>query len=344
MAVSVDIPGTAKGSSKVKVSDNKQTGKEFQEVFKRSKIDFLRQKILDYQDLFKQLSRLSKGSSYLFLDDLYYIRREDQPQLLDYFHGIAKGNNLWLKIGTIRHRSNWYLHGNPPSGLKLGDDADDIDLDLTLESYALAKSFLITILNRLIQDTSSPTIDNFLAPGAIDRMVLASGGVARDFLGIFWRSISEARERLHHEPKHYRGSKIGAEDVNLAAGKYGDLKMEEFRRDTLDDQHDLEEAFNMVRNFCIEKAQANCFLLDQDINKDRVTHILELVDLRLIHLVRSRVTVSARPGKVYKAYLLDVSQYTGWRLRRDFDMLEFWRKGSREQLRRASLIYEPSQS
>jgi hypothetical protein len=57
------------------------------------------------QSLFKQISTLSGGDAYLFLDDLYHIRRSDQAKVIDYFHRIAKGNNLWLKIGTIRHRT-----------------------------------------------------------------------------------------------------------------------------------------------------------------------------------------------------------------------------------------------
>jgi hypothetical protein len=105
----------------------------------------LHRHILDYQELFRRFSDISSGDSFLFLDDLYQIRRFDQHQLVDYFHRIAKDNHLWLKIGTIRHRSSWYIHGNPPIGLKLGGDADEIDLDLTLEKYSLAKEFLTNI-------------------------------------------------------------------------------------------------------------------------------------------------------------------------------------------------------
>jgi len=269
------------------------------------------------------------------------MHESDQAQLLDYFHRIVKGNSLWLKVGTIRHRSQWYVHGDPPVGLKLGDDADEINLDLTLEKYTLAKEFLANILGELIRECSAPHIDTFLADGAIDRLVLASGGVARDFLGIFRRSIDEARERLKRDPQHYRGAKIGAEDVNLAIGAYGETKQEEFRRDTLDDQLKLELAFGKIRSFCTDQANANCFLLDQDASGEEVELVQELVDLRLIHLVRSRVTVSGRVGKIYKAYMLDVSQYTGARKRRDLEMVEFWQTGARETLRRTSLIYDP---
>jgi hypothetical protein len=342
LGAEIGVPQVSRVSSKVEGADKTTSDEEIRETFRRSKIEFLLRHILEYQDIFKRISQVSGGDSFLFLDDLYHIRRSDQPQLLDYFHRIAKGNNLWLKIGTIRHRSQWYLHGDPPVGLKLGDDADEIDLDLTLEKYSLAEDFLAAILKNLVRECSAPPIDQFVADGAVNRLVIASGGVARDFLGIFRRSIDEALERRQRDPSHYRGPKIGAEDVNLAVGKYGELKLEEFKRDTLEDQQNLEQAFRRIRSFCTERANANCFLLDQDANDSEVALIQELVDLRLVHLVRSRVTVSGRTGKIYKAYMLDVSQYTGSRKRRKFQMLEFWRTGSKEQLRKASLIYDPS--
>ena len=59
---------------------------------------------------------------------------------------LTKGSNLWIKVGTIRHRSRWYVFGDPPYGMKLGDDAEEIDLDVTLEKYDLTKRFLLEIL------------------------------------------------------------------------------------------------------------------------------------------------------------------------------------------------------
>ncbi len=106
-----------------------------------------------------------------------------------------KGSNLWIKVGTIRHRSRWYVYGNPPRGMKLGDDAEEIDLDVTLEKFDLTKRFLIRILEQFAKE-SGLKLDEFLTDGAKDRLVLASGGVARDFLTIFRRAIDVARERL----------------------------------------------------------------------------------------------------------------------------------------------------
>jgi hypothetical protein len=176
-------------------------------------------------------------------------------------------------------------------------------------------------LRGLITECSASSSYRFLTEGAVDRLVLASGGVARDFLGLFRRSIGEALERRKQDPNHHRGPKIGAEDVNLAAVNYGETKQEEFARDTLEDRLSIQQVFERIRSFSIDNTNANCFLLDQNAAGDEAALIQELVDLRLIHLVRSRVTVSGRPGKVYKAYMLDVSQYAGWRKRRGFEMI-----------------------
>jgi hypothetical protein len=312
--------------------------KETQEAYRQSKTDFLHRHILDYQRLFRQLSELSSGDSFLFLDDLYHIRRADQPQVIDYFHRIAKGSSLWLKIGTIRHRTQWYVHGDPPIGVKLGDDADEIDLDLTLEKYSLAKDFLTKVLRSFVSDCGSLTVSQILNDGAIDRLVLASGGVVRDFLAIFRRAVDVARER----GEDHRGPKIGSEDVNVAAGEHETSKREELKRDALDDQREIEKQFEKIVDFCVNGAKANLFLLDKNDSGKEVELVHELVDLRLIHLVRSRITVSKRPGQIFEGYMLDVSQYTGSRKRHNFELVNFWIPEKIEELRRVKLIYEPA--
>lgn len=309
---------------------------EVEEQYKRNKIDFLHRHIMDYQDVFREMAGLSSGDSFLFLDDLYHIKRADQPQLIDYFHRIAKDHNLWLKIGTIRHRTDWYFHGDPPIGIKLGDDADQIDLDITLEKYSVAKDFLLRILTNFARECDV-SIVNLMTVGAIDRLVLASGGVARDFLSVFRMSVDVARERT--QAGGQEGYKISAEDVNVASGDYDGPKREEFKRDTLEDDQALDNEFQTIREFCLEKANSNCFLLGKDAKGNEIALIHELVDLKLLHLVRSRVTVSGRPGKIFEAYMLDLSQYAGARKKRGLEMIEFWKPGVQEALRKASLIY-----
>ena len=301
------------------------------------KVEFLHQNILKYQDFFRRLGNVSLGDAVLILDDLYHIRRSDQAKVIDYFHRIAKGNKLWLKVGTIKHRTDWYLHGNPPIGLKLGDDASEINLDLTLEQYRTSREFLRKILQQLVKEATPHATEDLINPTAIDRLVIASGGVARDFLGVFGKALIHARER---GADHHRGPKVGAEDVNKAAGDYDPNKREEFKVDSAEDRSKLEEEFLSVVKFCTENAKCNIFLVEQRGSTSRKSLIDQLVDLRLIHLVKSRVTTkSNKAGELFEAYMLDLSQYTAARKIHDMQIIDLSHDDSGEAIRRNSLIY-----
>ena len=330
------IPGVG-ASLRFGARDKESQAETVEEEYRRRKVDFLRRHVLDYQQVFRDMAILAGGPAYLFLDDLYQVRRDDQADIIDYFHGVAKDSQLWLKIGTVRHRTTWYAPGDPVKGLKLGDDADEIDLDITLEKYSIAKDFLLKILTNFARDCDLAPISRFLTPGAQDRVVLASGGVARDFLSIFRRSIHVACESIR--AGGHRGNIVNTEDVNVAAGEHDTSKREDFTRDTSDDAATLDDQFQQVRSFCLDQVKSNCFLLNKDARGANVDLIHQLVDLKLLHLVRSRVTVSSRPGKIYEGYMLDLSQYAGARKRRNFEMIEFWKPQSKEALRKASLIF-----
>jgi hypothetical protein len=311
---------------------------EHQSEYTSHKEEILHRKIMQYKDLFGRLSSLADGPAFLLMDDLYHLRLADQAEVLDYFFRIAKGANLWLKIGTIRHRSRWYVRGDPSVGMKLGDDADEIDLDATLEKYDLTKNFLFRILAQLAND-AGVKLDDILVDGGKDRLVLTSGGVARDFLSIFRRSIDVVLERIIRA-ELTRGARIGVEDVNLAAGDQGQFKEEDFSRDTSeDDQIRLRKILDGIIEFCVSKIKANCFLVEKDIAGDVPQGINELVDLKFLHRAKSRVTVRDRSGRLYDAYMLDISRYTGERTRRGLELVKFWGKGSDDALRKTNLVY-----
>lgn len=304
------------------------------------KVEYLHQHILEFQRFFNDLAAASGGPSFLVLDDLYHIRRSDQPKVLDYFHRVAKGNSLWLKIGTIKHRSEWYVHGSPPVGIKLGDDANEINLDVTLEKYATCKAFLLQILDQLIKEKTDCSAKSLMNEGAVDRLVLASGGVARDLIGIFGSAIRFARDR---DPSRPPGPRVGVEDVNKASGEYDTNKREEFKLDSADDRAVLEDRFNAITGFCRTNGKCNVFLVAQRASGPSKDQLDQLIDLRLIHLVRARVSVkSNRPGEIYEAYMLDLSQYTASRKIHDFHVIDLSSAEAAEQMRRSSLIYDLS--
>ena len=310
------------------VSTNERT-------YGHKKIEFLTQHIPLYQSLFSKMRQLSGGDAFLLLDDLYHIRKEEQYLVLDFLHRVSKQNGLVLKVGTIRHRSEWYHHGNPSLGLKLGDDVDEINLDLSLEKFDTAKNFLKSILDQVIVMVVGETVDGMVTNGCIERLVLASGGVARDFLGIFIKAIEIRRNKIGISEEF----RINVEDVNEASGDYDVNKREELKIDTFEDRAFLEGLFTRICEFCIDKNKSNIFLLPKDSLSSDSKMIQELVDLRLIHFVDSRVTLRKHPGKLFEAYMLDISQYSGSRKRRGFRMIEFWKGGGSDAVRKEKLLF-----
>lgn len=310
---------------------------------KVSKADFLNRSILNFQKIFTLLAKLGGGRAFLVLDDLYHLKRSDQAQVIDYFHRVTKNTGTWLKVGTIRHRTDHYRNGNPPIGMKLGDDADEIDLDLSLEKFALAKDFLTKILDGFVSEAIISNRRDVVSDAAIERLVLASGGVARDFLTIFRKSIDFARERIAQAKSSKAESPVvGVEDVNKAAGDNDTFKREELRRDTDDDRTEIESAFDKVKTFCLNDRHANCFLVERDALLDKKRLIDELVDLKMLHLIRSRETVTDRQGKQFIGYMLDLSQYSGVRSKRNFEIIKFWDTTEKDKMRTSGFIFDLS--
>jgi energy-coupling factor transporter ATP-binding protein EcfA2 len=331
--------GTPGASLKTQVKGATKTNStaEEQSTYVSHKIEYLHQHILSFQNFFQELSGLSDGPSFLILDDLYHIRKSDQPKVVDYFHRIGKGNGMWLKVGTIKHRSQWYQHSDPPIGMKLGDDAKEINLDISLEKFETLREFLRKILNSLMAEIPPLTMGDLMNRTAIDRLIVASGGVTRDFIGIFSGAISQAKNRPAGDS---RGPKIGAEDVNRASGDYDPMKREEFKLDTDSDRDVLEKAFQELATFCTEKSKCNIFLVSQKLKGPVRDAVDQLIDLRLIHPVKSRVTLkTGAKGELFEAYMLDLSQYTAARKVQNFQMLDLSAKETDEALRKGSLIY-----
>ena len=73
------------GSLSGQASAEKGQTDEMLERLRRSKANYLHRQILGYQQLLKRVTDLAGHDGLLILDDLYYIRRADQPHVVDYF-------------------------------------------------------------------------------------------------------------------------------------------------------------------------------------------------------------------------------------------------------------------
>jgi hypothetical protein len=194
---------------------------------------------------------------YLFLDELHYLPLQLQPVLLDLIHGSIRDCDAWLKIAGIKHLSRWF-QANPPVGLQTGHDADHIDLDISLEDPLRAKSFLEEVLLSYIRHVGISSLHNIFSPQSLDRLVIASGAVPRDYLVLSAQAIKQARRRE-------KARLVGVQDVNKAAGDAARAKIAELEDDAASaagTTQSILEGLQRIRSFCIDEKSFTFFRLD----------------------------------------------------------------------------------
>ena len=261
---------------------------------------------------------------YLFLDDMHYLPMSELPMFLDLVHAISRDSRMWIKAAGIRHQSRWFTD-DPPVGLQTGQDANVIDLDITLETPEKARDFLFTILQAYVSGVSIKSATSFISNDAIDRLVLASGGVPRDFLTLVATAIQVARRRL-------KARSAGVQDVNEAAGELAKPKKLELEDDAASSIGKAESrlsALQVLQDFLLEDKRTTYFRIDF---KDKESHPREydllqsLMDLRQIHLIKSSLSDEHSAGRRFEVYTLDLSHFSGSRVKHNLRMLDFQNK------------------
>ena len=271
------------------------------------------------QNVIRQFADTNATRFYIFLDDLHYLPSAEQPKLLDLVHGAVRDSDAWLKVTGIRHLTRWF-QANPPLGLQTGHDADHIDLDVTLEEPSRAKTFLEQVFLSYAKHVGISSLSSILSPTALDRLVLASGAVPRDYLSLSANAIGQARTRE-------KARRVGVQDVGQAAGEAAKVKIAELEEDAAssEDTPNRIKGLQQIRSFCEEK---NCTFFQIDF-RDREDHpkeysiIKELTDGRLIHLVRASLSDIQKAGRRYEVYMLDLSQFSSERFKLRIKTLDF---------------------
>ncbi|MDD9151864.1 hypothetical protein PUY80_04660 [Plantibacter flavus] len=258
---------------------------------------------------------------FVFVDDFYYVSRDVQPQILDMIHGSIRDANVWLKIASIRHLTNWW-QASPPTGLQSGQDADLIDLDVTLQDPEKASGFLEGILSEYARRVGISSLSRIFNRSALDRLVLASGAVPRDYMVLAVSAINRALRR----PK---ARVAGVQDVNQAAGDAASSKIQELEEDMAANSGVAQRTLQtlaVVRSFCLDETSFTYFLVgyrDKESNVQAYSRLTDLMDVRLIHLVDAGVSDPSQAGSRFEAYMLDLSQFSGSRLKQKINVLDF---------------------
>lgn len=276
------------------------------------------------------------------LDDFYHVRTADQPYVLGYLHQVVKNIDIFLKIGAVQHRLVSFIEGDPPTGLQIGHDAGEVLLDVTLESFTAAQAFLERVLAGITVPLDVQVPD-LITEGGRTRLVLASGGVARDYLNLTAQALRAANERPARAGRPH--NRITAEDVNEVSQHLQDQKQQDLLLDAGPNADALRGRFSELVGFCLDRNRTNVFLVETV--KLRETgwgqEIEALADLRFVHRLGAvSVQSSTYRGRQFTAFTLDLSSYTGTRSER-IKQIEFWTTQGHQDLRRVGLIYLPGQ-
>lgn len=305
--------------------------------FKERKLDTLERHLRDYKSaIADQLQYSGMRSAYVFVDDFYLMPRARHPDLLDYLHRLFRDTEFYMKVATIRHRTQ-LLRNNPQTvGVELSQDVEELTLDLTLEDIETTSDHLGRMLDSLAREAG---IDNILAnnfnPDAFLALTLTSGGVPRDFLNIFINAVEAAlgeNQTRWLTPKYiYKG-----------AGRLAyQTKLKNLRDDASHDAGGLERLLVDLLHFCLKEKKKTSFLISQEdaqAHPREHEHIQQLMDFKLIHVVEPDTSAaSGRPGR-YEAYTLDFSLFMEPR-RRNIEIIEFWKID--EQRRRTGIREAP---
>ncbi len=268
------------------------------------------------------------------MDDLYQLKRDEQPLVLGYLHRLVKDTGIWLKIGSIRYSTVTFKPGDPPRGMQIGHDAHEVPLDRGLRHFKTTQEFLELILSK-IASNSGVNIKTLFTDETRKRLVLAAGGVARDYLRLASGSIAEARNR---GPSDKSGShRVIVEDVNKAAGLISPSKFDDLEKDEPDEAHELEKLVRQITEFCREKKSAY-FLVATDEAK-LSDQINKLQHLRFTHLLFESETVPDKRSQRFNVWLLDVAELSAQRATQGMDFLKWEERANRRNRR---LIFSES--
>jgi hypothetical protein len=305
-----------------------------------SKIHKLDLLLPEFKQAISQFFEACKELKAIFieLDDFYHLARTMQPHVADYVHRLCKDVPLYFKIATLRHATTLYAdRGNQPMGAQERHDFQPIDVDFTLADFKKTSAQLRQILYEFGHRArmENKKIDDLFRGEGFDRLVLASGGVPRDFLSLLLEALA---------PKVAGEERVGKDDVRLLSLAVFQRRIEELKADSeQQDQDFLMRGIYTIRKFCTEK-QCNVFLVpDKDVQKDEngIRDLLNrLLDYRIIHSVGTALTHKSQQG-TFSAYMIDIGSYANLRkLANRFTEIDVTAIDAREQCRNAPTLDE----
>lgn len=301
------------------------------------KIRELNQILPRLKKLIEQFFALSQRVEVIFieLDDFYQLRRPIQPYVADYVHRICKDVPLFFKIGTLRHSSSLYAdRHHQPIGAQERHDYQPINIDYTLADFKKTSAQIRKILYEYASKAgmNEHEADELFKGEGFNRLVLASGGVPRDFLSLLLEALAE---------KPAGDERIGKDDVRGLSLSTFQHRIEELKADSEEKDHDvLIRGIYAIRKLCLDRKTNVLLVADKTLQQNGAIKDLlnRLVDYRIIHLVGTALTHKSQSG-TFTAYMIDIGAYANLRkLANKFREIDITANNSKEQCRNAPIL------
>jgi hypothetical protein len=273
----------------------------------------------------------SVKSVFLQIDDLYHLRKIDQPFVMDYIHRLCKDVPLYFKVATLRHASSLYVdRDGQPIGAQERHDYQPINIDYTFADFARTRDQNRRIFHEFGRSVGlkENQIDQLFKGEGFDRLVMAGGGVPRDTLSLFLEVLNTVREN--------GGDRIGKDDVRVMSRSNFERRIEELKQDSEGGEQDvLMRGIYALRTFCLTK-KSNAFVISEQSLQQRDDFrqlINRLLDYRIIHNAGAAITHKSQAG-TYQAFAIDIGCYAHLRkLDGRFNELDLADRDAKEKLR-----------
>jgi hypothetical protein len=269
-----------------------------------NKLSTLKNSISTTKKLINDIAKVLGTDIFLILDDFYFIRKTEQPYLVDFFHRLSKDTPLYIKVATIKHRSRLYSQlDNNFTGMELGHDAQTLNLDFGLDDFGSMVEFMKSLLHHVNSKVGvTVDYDKMITDNAFRFLCLASGGVPRDFFSLF---ISLG-DRLGGDKSITKPNVIDKAIENITH------KKDALKKDAFEEGNILEQHLKYITDTIILGRKWNSFLVSNpDVEKYQQINqaIKELVDLRFFHIVDTNISAAHSDGTRYSAYMVDIGLF-----------------------------------
>jgi hypothetical protein len=245
----------------------------------------------------------------LLLDEFSEINRESQPYLAALLKRIIISANITLKIAAIPNRTNLQLRNDNIIGLEEGADIFGFHLDnryIFEINKTPTKNFfnkllynhLTSIAPHLYGGNDLNILEQFLAPQALNEILIATAGIPRDFLNIFINSydnvlVNNTRLQVRISVKNIRSACLIW---------YNTDKKEQVEKNMI--AHKL---LNKILAEIVVGKKSSHFIVPREFAD--IKAFQDLLDLRVLHLRKENYSHQDNKGILYNVYSVDYGSY-----------------------------------